>query len=190
MFENFLCRVANSGVPHEIEHVYGIPPGVIINLTAKEMCQLYWLLQYVYIDLRVELDSSIIIFDNAKLGDEILFPPRTRIVKVPEFRRNYTDSMYSLCHNFEIDFSKIYFSDDDKFSVDFRCEIYDSGTSREESSILLSFARDAGNCRDLYISREFEFFGEMHTVYLNYQSGLWNEVNFTVFNISNTLWER
>ena len=189
MFEEFVCRVAESGVPHEVEHIPGIAHGPLKDLSGEEMCQWYWLLKYFYINLRIEIDKTIIIFDNAKLGDEILYVPRSRVAKRPEFLRNYIDSMYGLRHKFSIDFSKIYFTDEKKFSVDFTCEIFDSNTSRDDSSILLSFERDVGSFRDLYISREFEFLGTTHTVYLNYQSGIWSDINFESFSIDYDFWE-
>lgn len=190
MIDPFICRVQPSGVPYIVTEISNPISSPLKNFTPDEVCYWYWLLKQLVIKYTFTLDTTAVFETELELSN-FSHRPMERVASVPVFESEFVDSRYGVKAESKLTFSEIYRQDNNQYTFKLDLGVYNLEEGKNESTILLSFARDFGDndCRDLFITRKCSCLGKFFDVYLNYRSGIWESVELTRFEIEAEFYE-
>jgi hypothetical protein len=192
-FTPFLCRVTPYGTPFFVSLEPSSNVFIIGDLSAEDVCRLYWLLESVTINYKLMFSGSLEVRGELAMGGMYGTVPRQRLLGVPNFRGSIFHSSSGVQSESYIDFSKIYFQSNGLYAVAFDFVIYSKIETEGGSNFLVSLYRNSGSSgqRDSYKTKTVNFSGKNFALYLNYNSQIWtaNEIEFNEFSMTTVFYE-
>jgi hypothetical protein len=165
---------------------------VISDLSAEELCRIYWLLESVTIHYKLIFSGSLEVMGNLPLGGMYGTVPRMRLRNVPSFQGAIFHSASGIQSESNVDLSTIYHQSNGLYAVNFDCVLYAKVETLEGSNFLVSFYRSVGNSgqRNGCKTQTVDFLGRDVTVYLNYNDQIWNEneIELNEFSLGTTFY--
>lgn len=190
-FTPFLCPVTTYGTPHFVPLSSSNHASILNNMTADEACRNYWLLESVTIRYAMVLSGTLEVAGDLLLGGMYGTSPINRLLSPTHFTVSFYHSSCGVQSEASIDFSTIYLQENQLYAAAFDLFCYNLIEGIEGSNLLLSFTRSTGSSgqRNSCKTRNFTFLGSSRTAYLNYNSQIWDDIEFNEFSVATTYFE-
>ncbi|MDR2436169.1 MAG: hypothetical protein LBD33_02575, partial [Puniceicoccales bacterium] len=175
MIEDFLCRVSFAGVPHAAEHNPNINQATIRNISAGDMCTLFWLLEKIQLAYSFSI-NGVSVYRDFYATSEV--EPKYRLIAPVELYASSYDSSTMTSYLCRLNFDTVYFGEGGECGLGFLFSEIDT-----TGAINLNLQPMAGMQN---VSLGVPFFNSAVTVYLNYLPSVVNSAQINYFEIKLT----
>jgi hypothetical protein len=175
MIEDFLCRVSRSGVPHAIEHNLNIDQATVRNISAGDMCTLFWLLEKIQLTYSFSI-NGVSVYRDFYAASEV--EPKYRLVAPVELYTSSYDSSTMTSYLCHLNWDRVYLGEEECGLGLLFSEIDITGV------INLNLQPMAGMQN---VNLDVPFFNSAMTVYLNYLPSAVNLAQLNTFEVKLTL---
>jgi hypothetical protein len=176
MIEDFLCRVSCVGVPHAVEHNPNIDQATVRNISASDMCTLFWLLEKIQLTYSFSIDGISVYRDLYAISE---VDPKYRLISPVELYASAYDSSTMTSYLCHLNFDEVYFGEGGECGLGFLFSEIDT-----TGAINLNLQPVAGMQN---VNLSVPFFNGAMTVYLNYLPSVVNSAQINYFEVELTL---